>query len=216
MASGAGPGWSVGRLSAGREGLARGVTGCLGWSVWVGWFVCFPPQLYFVDFYFFFFPFSPKGTHVWAMRRTGEKSRAGRREPCPAAPRSCGRAVLGVLAENGQRRPGSQVSPRAGQGKAGQGRGGRPVGSPLLSPPRGAAATPAGLPEGAPGRRAGPGAGSPPAAAGGGRGGRPGVGGGSGWVGLRLMSVSLLRNPASGRSALLSSFALPRGNAVDK
>ncbi|XP_049679074.1 cyclin-A1 isoform X1 [Accipiter gentilis] len=42
------------------------------------------------------------------MRRTGEKSRAGRREPCPAAPRSCGRAVLGVLAENGQRRPGSQ------------------------------------------------------------------------------------------------------------
>lgn len=136
MASGAGPGWSVGRLSAGREGLARGVTGCLGWSVWVGWFVCFPPQLYFVDFYFFFFPFSPKGTHVWAMRRTGEKSRAGRREPCPAAPRSCGRAVLGVLAENGQRRPGSQVSPRAGQGKAGQGRGGRPVGSPLLSSPR--------------------------------------------------------------------------------
>ncbi|XP_051480245.1 cyclin-A1 [Apus apus] len=42
------------------------------------------------------------------MRRTGEMSRAGRREPCPAAPRSSGRAVLGVLAENGQQRPGSQ------------------------------------------------------------------------------------------------------------
>ncbi|NWI63784.1 CCNA1 protein, partial [Todus mexicanus] len=42
------------------------------------------------------------------MRRTGEKSRAGRRDPCPAAPRSSGRAVLGVLAENGQQRPGGQ------------------------------------------------------------------------------------------------------------
>ncbi|XP_068281573.1 cyclin-A1 [Nyctibius grandis] len=42
------------------------------------------------------------------MRRTGEKSRAGRREPCPAAPRGGGRAVLGVLAENGQQRPSGQ------------------------------------------------------------------------------------------------------------
>uniref|UniRef100_A0A8B9BMS0 Cyclin A1 n=1 Tax=Anser brachyrhynchus TaxID=132585 RepID=A0A8B9BMS0_9AVES len=42
-----------------------------------------------------------------AMHRTGEKSRAGRREPCPAAPRG-GRAVLGVLVENGQQRPGGQ------------------------------------------------------------------------------------------------------------
>ncbi|NXG66818.1 CCNA1 protein, partial [Hemiprocne comata] len=42
------------------------------------------------------------------MRRTGEMSRVGRREPCPAAPRSSGRAVLGGLAENGQQRPGSQ------------------------------------------------------------------------------------------------------------
>ncbi|XP_066845794.1 cyclin-A1 [Anser cygnoides] len=41
------------------------------------------------------------------MHRTGEKSRAGRREPCPAAPRG-GRAVLGVLVENGQQRPGGQ------------------------------------------------------------------------------------------------------------
>ncbi|NXJ82770.1 CCNA1 protein, partial [Trogon melanurus] len=38
------------------------------------------------------------------MRRTGEKSHAGRREPCSSAPRSGGRAVLGVLAENGQQR----------------------------------------------------------------------------------------------------------------
>ncbi|NWV01984.1 CCNA1 protein, partial [Upupa epops] len=44
------------------------------------------------------------------MRRTGEKTRAGRRELCPAAPRSCGRAVLGVLAENGQQRLGGQGS----------------------------------------------------------------------------------------------------------
>uniref|UniRef100_A0A8C3KPZ4 Cyclin A1 n=3 Tax=Charadriiformes TaxID=8906 RepID=A0A8C3KPZ4_9CHAR len=43
------------------------------------------------------------------MRRASEKGRAGRREPCPAAPRSSsGRAVLGVLAENGQQRPGGQ------------------------------------------------------------------------------------------------------------
>ncbi|XP_054239980.1 cyclin-A1 [Indicator indicator] len=41
------------------------------------------------------------------MRRTGKKSRAGRWEPCPAAPRS-GRTVLGVLTDNGQQRPGSQ------------------------------------------------------------------------------------------------------------
>ncbi|XP_062470976.1 cyclin-A1 [Pezoporus occidentalis] len=54
------------------------------------------------------FSLPPKGTDFWAMRRTGEKSRAGRREPCPAAPRSCGRAVLGVLAENGQQRPSAQ------------------------------------------------------------------------------------------------------------
>ncbi|XP_061876429.1 cyclin-A1 [Colius striatus] len=44
------------------------------------------------------------------MRRMGEKSRAGRREPCPAAPRADGRAVLGVLAENGQQRPGCQAA----------------------------------------------------------------------------------------------------------
>ncbi|KAM6341725.1 cyclin-A1 [Podargus strigoides] len=42
------------------------------------------------------------------MRRTGEKSRAGWREPCAAVPRSSGRAVLGVLAENGQQRLGGQ------------------------------------------------------------------------------------------------------------
>ncbi|OWK61553.1 Cyclin-A1 [Lonchura striata] len=44
------------------------------------------------------------------MHRTGEKSRAGRRESCPAALRSSGgRAVLAVLTENGQqRRPGGQ------------------------------------------------------------------------------------------------------------
>ncbi|NXU47723.1 CCNA1 protein, partial [Turnix velox] len=43
------------------------------------------------------------------MRCTGEKSRAGQREPCPAAPRtSDGRTVLGVLTENGQQRLGSQ------------------------------------------------------------------------------------------------------------
>lgn len=48
------------------------------------------------------------------MHRTGEMSRAGRLEPCPVAPRG-GRAVLGVLVENGQQRPGGQVSPvRAG------------------------------------------------------------------------------------------------------
>lgn len=50
------------------------------------------------------------------MRRTGEKSRAGRRESWPAAPRSSGgRAVLGVLTENGQQqqRPGGQVSTAA-------------------------------------------------------------------------------------------------------
>ncbi|KAJ7409014.1 Cyclin-A1 [Willisornis vidua] len=46
------------------------------------------------------------------MRRTGEKSRVGRREPCPAVPRtSGGRAVLGVLTENRQ-------EPRGGQGAA--------------------------------------------------------------------------------------------------
>ncbi|XP_059694858.1 cyclin-A1 [Haemorhous mexicanus] len=45
------------------------------------------------------------------MHRTGEKSRAGRRESCSAALRSSGgRAVLGVLTENGQQqqRPGGQ------------------------------------------------------------------------------------------------------------
>ncbi|XP_054020643.1 cyclin-A1 [Dryobates pubescens] len=42
------------------------------------------------------------------MRRIGEKSRAGRWEPCPAVPRGGERAVLGVLTENGQQRPGSQ------------------------------------------------------------------------------------------------------------
>ncbi|KAF4794753.1 Cyclin-A1 [Turdus rufiventris] len=53
------------------------------------------------------------GTDVGAMHRTGEKSRAGRRESCPAVPRSSGgRAVLGVLTENGQ-----QPRP-AGQGAA--------------------------------------------------------------------------------------------------
>ncbi|XP_027326302.1 cyclin-A1 [Anas platyrhynchos] len=41
------------------------------------------------------------------MHRTGEMSRAGRLEPCPVAPRG-GRAVLGVLVENGQQRPGGQ------------------------------------------------------------------------------------------------------------
>ncbi|NXP73475.1 CCNA1 protein, partial [Ramphastos sulfuratus] len=42
------------------------------------------------------------------MRRTGETSRVGRSEPCLAAPCGGGRAVLGVLAENGQQRPGNQ------------------------------------------------------------------------------------------------------------
>ncbi|XP_027506580.1 cyclin-A1 [Corapipo altera] len=43
------------------------------------------------------------------MRRTGEKSRVGRRQSCPAALRSTGgQAVLGVLTENRQQRPGGQ------------------------------------------------------------------------------------------------------------
>ncbi|OXB73890.1 UNVERIFIED_CONTAM: hypothetical protein H355_003984 [Colinus virginianus] len=41
------------------------------------------------------------------MRRAGEPSRAGRREPVPVAPRG-GRTVLGVLVENGQQRPAAQ------------------------------------------------------------------------------------------------------------
>ncbi|XP_054374135.1 cyclin-A1-like [Molothrus ater] len=51
------------------------------------------------------------GTDVGVMHRTGEKSRAGWRESCPAALRSSsGRVVLRVLTENGQQqqRPGSQ------------------------------------------------------------------------------------------------------------
>ncbi|OXB62200.1 hypothetical protein ASZ78_013931 [Callipepla squamata] len=61
------------------------------------------------------------------MRRAGEPSRAGRREPVPVAPRG-GRTVLGVLVENGQQRPAAQVSaaeqlPAVGPRWAGSGLG---------------------------------------------------------------------------------------------
>lgn len=56
------------------------------------------------------------------MRRTGETSQAGRREPLPAAPRG-GRTVLGVLVENGQHRLGVQVSPGEPLRAAGPARG---------------------------------------------------------------------------------------------
>lgn len=59
--------------------------------------------------FIFFFSCLPEGAQVVAMRRRGETSQAGRREPLPAASRG-GRTVLGVLVENGQQRPGAQVS----------------------------------------------------------------------------------------------------------
>lgn len=104
-------------------GASRGVTKYLCWFRF-----SFPPTLLLLLFWLLFFPYfcvlfvflicffssSPKGTDVGAMRRTSEKSRAGRREPCSAVPHSSGRAVLGVLAENGQQRPGGQVSPARG------------------------------------------------------------------------------------------------------
>lgn len=82
------------------------------------------------------------------MRRTSEKSRAGRREPCSAVPHSSGRAVLGVLAENGQQRPGGQVSPARGASAfAACGAAAPPLRARGPQPP-------AGLPEKAPGGRA--------------------------------------------------------------